>query len=234
MLRFLSFFCALFLFSSSVFSQEKWSVVSLFDKVEKQYQTRNYYSYVSDYKFYETNNSKKIVESYSGAIIKKDKVSYQMVNNIEFVDFGDYNVMVSQEEKIVQVSKIEKNDSPIALQSFLKVYPNRKISENKLFWICELSSKKLTQSPFEKVSIYISKKDFSISKQVFYVQGEQEYELNNKKIKLVNPRLEIVFTEKAKDLERDTQRLSQANYFSISNKKINLSKRFKTYKLITF
>ncbi len=214
------------------FGQQEMDISKLFDKVEKSYNNNNHYCYVSTYKLYENTVSLKVVEQYAGLIFKKGKNCYQKLSGTEFVNLGEYNVMVNHKEKLVQISKITSQSEPIALKSFLNYFPKTKIVKDEKYWICELTAGDDLQKQFSKINIYINKSNFSLFKQVFFIVGSQEVKKGNKKAVIKNPRLEVVYQEKMLSAAED-QLVTKENYFSIKNKKFILSKRFKGYKLIT-
>ena len=223
---------ALLFVTNVSFSQKKGDVKSIFDEVEIYYKSQKYYSYTSQYKFYENSTTKKDIERKSGIILRKDNVSYQKMDMMESLNFGDYTISINHKEKIFQLSKLKNDDSPVALKSYLKNLASKKIIADKDYWICELTPDKLGASQYEKIRFFINKKDFSLYKQICYMYGDQEIEKNKKKIKIINPRLEIELIKKEKNFEKDTQLIKKSNYFSIVGKKITLSKKFQKYKLI--
>jgi hypothetical protein len=233
MVKYFILFYSLVIFSIPTFSQEKWSVEKLFGAVEQHYKKVKHYSYNSEYKFYESEKSTKCIEKRLGIILRNDNVSYQKMGSLETLNFGTYTALIDSDKKNVQVSKLKSDISPIALESFLKTFPNKKIIPNPNYWICELGTGELQISQYYKICFFISKKDFSLHKQVFYMAGNQKIKKDKKVIQIKNPRLEITLVNKVKDEKIDTQLVTMSNYFTIKNKKINLSKRFKTYKLIT-
>jgi hypothetical protein len=230
MIKYFLFIFCLFFSSISCFSQEKWSVAKLFKKIDDYYKTSENYSYSSEYFVYESETSDKVVDHYSGISIKKGTINYQKTNTSEFISFDDYYLSINNAEKKVLLSKVT-NKNLQSLTGFLKSFEKSKLTQEDKYWICNLWSEKGKSSKqFEKIKIYINKADYSLHKQLFFSVGTQEVEKNKKKILLVNPRLEILF-KKNKIIENAI--LSKENYFTIKNKKISLSKRFKTYKLIT-
>lgn len=220
-------------FHLTSFSQKKLTVTSIFDKVEKYYVSKNNFCLSSKYTFFENKSINKILDSYEGLIVKKGAISYQKVNNTEFVNFGDCSLMISKDNKVVNYANMASSaGQPIALKSFLKILPLTKITDQNEYWVCELSSKGKIPLQFKKIIVYINKKNFSLSKQIFYSVGKQEIIKNNNKQTISNPRIEILFFDKIFTSEMNLL-IDKKNYFRKVNKKINLVKRLQSYKLIT-
>ncbi|RXR21249.1 hypothetical protein EQG63_04740 [Flavobacterium amnicola] len=223
----------LFLITTSLFSQVKSSVSNLFDKVEQYYGVEKDFCYSSHYKLFQNTSSNIVVDEYDGQTIKKGKTIYQKINATESISFEDYIVTVSKKDKTIAVVKATSKKSPMALKSLLKMCNKEKVIENKKYWICELSSDKQHQKQFQKISIYINKKDYSLYKEIFYTNGIQEIEKNKKKSVLKNPRFEIFYKNNILSYKDKSDLLRKEYYFSIKNKKIIPASRFKKYKLIT-
>ncbi|RTY91781.1 hypothetical protein [Flavobacterium sp. GT3R68] len=233
MVRYLLLYFSFLCIGAPAFSQQKWTVAQLFHKVEQHYENLKVYHYVSAYSFYENTNSKIPIEKKSGLIIRKNNVIYQKLTGIESINFGDYNVVVDNGEKKIQIVKNKSSTSPLILNSYLNFFPTKKIIQNPDYWICELSADKaLLTSQYSRIRFFIAKKDFSLLKQVFYMNGTQEFKKNNKTVKINDPRLEITLLDRS-DAKSVTPSLIRSDYFTIKDKKIKPSKRFATYKLIT-
>ena len=168
--------------STSFFAQTKMSVESLFEKIDEYYGKNKDYSYSSEYFVYESELSNKIIDHYSGLAIKKGNVNYQKTNKAEFINFTDYSVSINHTEMKILITKNTIKNSIQSLKELLKICNKNKLTEDKLYWICELwSDKKNYKKQFEKIEIYINKNDFSLHRQLFYTTGSQEVFKNNKK-----------------------------------------------------
>lgn len=222
------------LITTSLFSQAKPSVISLLDKVEQFYGSEKDFCYSSNYKLFQNASSTVIVDEYAGQTIKKGSTIYQKINATASISFDNYVVTVSEKDKTLAVAKTTSKKSPMVLKSLLKMCNKEKVIEDKKYWICELSSDKQHQKQFQKISIYINKKDYSLYKEIFYTNGIQEIEKNKKRSVLKNPRFEVFYKNNMLSYKDKSDILSKEYYFSIKNKKIIPANRFKKYKLITF
>jgi hypothetical protein len=222
----------LFLCSNTFLGQTKMSVPLLLEKVNQTYAENKDISYTTAYFIYKERNSKEVVDQYSGATINQGNIQYQRLNQSEYVNFGDCFVSIDHKEKKILVANQSRKKEISSVTSMLKLFDKSKLSQDKNYWICELASKG-NGNQYDKLIIYISKQDFSLHKQLFYIIGSQEIVKNKKNIMLKNPRMEILFTKKNQNTASDELMLSMSYYFKMKNKKVILSSRFKKYKLIT-
>lgn len=201
--------------------------------VEKYYTNIKEYNYTSYFKLYENKNSLKVIEQKQGVILKKNGVNYQKLDNVENLNFKNFNLVINNNDQTLQVLRNDKNISILNLNHYLKSFPNKKIIKDNSFWICELRVGKGMITQYEKVWLYINKSDFSIHKKVLFFSINQEIKRNKDKVNLNTPRLEIVLKKAKTNQEQVLELVKQENYFTIKNNKVNLSDRLKKYKLIT-
>lgn len=216
------------------FGQQKMSIEKLFDLVEKHYDDVANYSYKMDYSFYENEKATKAIESYEGMVLKFNNVKYQKINKVEFVDFGDKNVMLNHEDKLIQISQIENDNSPILIKTFLTLFPVHKITEEETQFVCTLSNEKMNQTNIKKLIIFINKNDFSLQKEQFVYFGENEVVKGDQKIKINNPKLEISFIPRTINTNQDGELIKRSNYYNLQSNKVVTSNKYKTYKLIVY
>lgn len=227
--------CIKLLFISCLsFGQQKMSIEKLFDLVEKYYDNVANYSYKINYSFYENEKATRAIESYEGMVLKFNNVKYQKINKVEFVDFGDKNVMLNHDDKLIQISQIENNNSPILIKTFLTLFPVHKILEEKEQFVCTLSNEKMNQTNIKEVIIFINKKDFSLKKEQFIYFGKNEVIKGNQKIIIDNPKLEISFIPRTINNDLDRELIKKSNYYNLQNNKVVVSNKYKTYKLIVY
>ncbi|MES2544819.1 MAG: hypothetical protein V4548_08030 [Bacteroidota bacterium] len=227
-----TFLICLIMLSVSLGAQTNTVTIGyLFKKVEQCYNDKEYMSYNSSYKMYANYNSKIVSEQYSGLIVKKNGVYYYKINDIEFLNFKDCSLKISNHEKAVILGKAASRSlSPLSLESYLKGF-NRKLSEDKDYWICELSPSKVSQIMFHKIIIYINKKEFTIDKQIMYFLNEMPSKNNKGKETMERPRIEVIFSKRASQIAKDDLLVDKKQYLIHIGKKIVLSKRLEAYKL---
>ena len=226
-------FIFLFAFFNLCTAQKNMTVEKVFDRVEAYYKNASYYSYTSTYKYYENKLSNKVKETKTGIILKKNKVNYQKLDGVEIVDFGDYNVMINHSTKTFYLSSISETEkkSPIALKYFLSLFDVKKITTDPNFWICRLIAQKKQGTQFREMTIYISKKDYSIVKQIFIMRTGA---IDTKaKLTATDAKLEISFTKNKLNPVKDDQLVKRANYFSVKNKNLTVNKKYSKFQLLT-
>lgn len=213
----------LLLFSLSFSQTKKQTVEIIFENVERKYKEQKNYSYNINYKFYNDLKKVKPTESYQSTIIKLNGVQYQKLQNVELFDFGDKNVMVEHNEKIIQVSSIENKNYPVLIKAYLKIFSKSKLVEEKDRYVCTLYEEKLNQTNIRYIKIYVNKKDFSLIKQELYFFGENEKSI---------PKLEVSFITRKIDVKKDSELLKKSNYYKVVNGKIKSSEKYKDYRLV--
>lgn len=212
-----------FLFGLCFSQTKKQSVETIFEQVEKKYNERKEFSYNVKYSLYSDSKQTKAIESYQSTILKLNGVQYQKMQNIELVDFGDRNVVVTHDDKVIQVSNIENKNYPTMIATYLKIFSKTKLEEDSEKYICTLYEEKLNQSNIKQIKVYIKKSDYSLIKQEFYFFGENEKQ---------TPKLEVIFSTRKIELPRDSELIKKSNYFKVVSGNIKSSDKFKDYKLV--
>jgi hypothetical protein len=220
------YFIGIQLFLTVSFAQTTQTVENVIKKAAEKFKTEKYFTYNIKYNIYNDQNSNVVNYTYSGFLLKKNDIMYYKIKNTEFVQFKDYSVKVSKDEKAIQVSKDENAQMPMDLSQFLKGFNYKFIGNDKTNWICELVPAKVSQIMFSKIVIYINKQNYSVSKQVLYFLNPIEE--NKKKAK---PKTEIIFSTRNKNQASDNFLIDEKNYFIRSNKDIKVASRFKEYEL---
>lgn len=219
---------------TSYSQQEKRTALQVLQKASEVFNKQEYVTYNSTYALYLDYKTDKVYEQYSGIVLKKNNVNYYKIKQTEFVSFNDYGLKINNEQKALMVQKgNELNEtSPLALNSYLKGFQVKFIeTNNKLFYVCELTPPKVSQLMLHKVIFYINKTDFSIGKQkLFFVEKMQSK--NNKGVSVYTiPRLEINFTKRVKNESKDNLLVTKSNYLTIKGNTFILSKKLASYKL---
>lgn len=217
-----------------LYSQDIKTVKDLFNKVEQAYNQRSSYSYDLEYTLYQNASSKKVVETYKGMVLKTQNGTYQKVGHVEFVDFGDQNVMLNHNDKIFQVSSVSNKNYPMILKMYLEMFSVHDLKEQAGTYICSLSNTQLRPTAFQSVVIYINKNDYSIKKQEFFFMGKKEFTKDEKPISLSDPKLEITFVSRKINQATDVRLTQKSSYFTIKNNQIVSSNQYKTYKLFVY
>ncbi|MFL9843552.1 hypothetical protein [Flavobacterium rhizosphaerae] len=223
-LFFLGLFCAS--------AQTPITVEKIFDKVNAAYKDSPYITYNSRYIMYDSYTSKNVYENYSGFYIKKGNRVYFKLHNTEVIVSDSVGAKINHDQKAILIGTGGGVDSgamitnQLALQGFkseLKTDPG--------FYICEFTAGKLTQAPYNKVIVFVNKKDFTVAKQILYLSSPLEGNDKSGKKTVSFPRLEIQFTLRKKDIAGDEKLLSLKNYFTIKNNTTILSQPLAGYQI---
>lgn len=215
------------------FCQKSVSVEAILNKTEKYYTTLNEYSYITAYKFFESEKSNNCIDDKKGIILRLNNVNYQKMDFTETFNFGNQAMVIDNKSKVVYITEKVPKETIFSFNSYLKNFPNKKIILHPDYWICEMSISKNVLSQYYKIRFYINKKDFSLYKQVFFISGNQKIESKGKKINLINPRLEIILRKKSSNSPEDRMRIKRDNYFTLSKGKIVMSDKYKNFKVVS-
>lgn len=209
------------------FAQAKAETVeAVIKKASQKFKTEQYLTYNIKYSLYNNQESNVVNESYTGIFLKKNDVLYYKIKNTEFIGFSEYSVKINKDERAMIIAKGANNEVPLDLNNFLKGFKYKFIGNDKTNYICELIPNKVTQFMFSKVLLYINKQNFNVYKQVlFYVNPTDETNTASK------PKMEIIFTPRARNEVSDNFLVDEKNYFIKINKEIKAASRFKDYKL---
>jgi len=213
--------------STAGYGQTANPAAAVLRKASEKYQDGSYYTYNAKYTMYADYTSNKIIEDYSGFLLKKDSVYYSKIKNTEQVGFGDYAVKVSKDEQAILIAKNhEQKDMLWGINSYLKDCNIVFTGNDKVYWICEITPSKITQVGFSKILIYINKLDYSVLKQKMYFLNE-----TMNRSKATRPRLEVVYSARAKNIKTDNFLVDEKNYFTRTGADIKVANRFRGYKL---
>lgn len=202
------------------------TVIDVLKKASEKFKTEKNLSYNLKYNLYNDEKSSKIDESYSGFLVKRGNSMYYKIKDTEFVGFNDYSVKVSNEEKAIIIAKGESKESPLDIDKFLKGFNYKFLGNDSTHWVCELTPSKVSQIMYRKIIIHINKKDYSIYKQILYFLNPVEE--NNK---ITRPRLEMVYTSRTTNEEKDNSLVDEKKYFTRVGKEIKVANRYKEYTL---
>lgn len=221
------------LFFSLAYSQEKLSVSQILKKTSEYYAKNDYLSVTTKYTLF-TDYTTKIPETeYSGMIVRKGNVEYYKIYKTEFIDFKDVSLKINHEQKAVAIQRVKNanDNSPLEINQYLKGF-NYKLESKKDEYICYLTpSARISQIMFHKIVLYISKTDYSIKKQIFFMIEKMDSKDKNGKNKQTVPRLEVVFTARKKIPKEDAFLLNRDNYFTEKGQNITMSKKLASYQI---
>jgi hypothetical protein len=153
------------------------------------------------------------------------------INDTEYLLTKKMSIQVSNQEKIVLISKSKNPDKEeYSIAKMLALFDKGTVKDKKTYWEIELKGKALTQLPYSKVIVNIGK-DYFIQKQTFYYSAGMNFSKDYSKADMQQPRLEIVFGKPSR-IAVPTLKFETSQYFSIVNNAIKLKGNYSKYELI--
>lgn len=152
------------------------------------------------YKWYGTYTEEKPSISYLGNFIKFEETIYSKINKTFFISDSKSNMSIkcNEAEKafiVTNNTKVIEGQSPLELLNvFVKQFKVKSVKDTESQWICTLTTDAITQLPYGKVDIYISKETALVEKQVLYFLSRAPYKNAKGEEKVGNPRLEITLS----------------------------------------
>lgn len=199
--KFISVLFLVFFSSSIVVGQNqnnKDKIINLFLKSQKVYEENTEHQFKMTFKLFTTYKSNVVSESYSGVVVRDNSNFYSKIGTTEYVKLKKKFIKVDNESKLININQKEENFSYRELFNLDKMLNNFDVYDLKSdseFWICTLTSPAITFIPYGKVIIYISKKDFTLAKQIIYILKSNGYKDKTGKIQKDYPRLEINYSD---------------------------------------
>lgn len=224
-LIFLSIFCFSF--------KPKEQISQLFDKVEKNYAVKKYFSYKITITATSEKNPNDILDTSEGLFLKKNQVTYQKISDNEIVEFNEYVFFSSGINKTAIINKKDKSTQFVSLKSLVQLLPEKQsIKENGDLFICELNAPKVYQTPYHKVEVAINKKTNEIVYQKLFMVGKNKYKVKGKLVEVVNPIVKLSYKAVKKNEIFENNLIKKSNYFTESKGKFTLSSKYSKYKLL--
>lgn len=225
LLIFLSIFCLSF--------KPKDQMTLLFDKVEKNYTAKNYFSYKIVITAAAEKKPNEILDSSDGLFLKKNQITYQKISENEIVEFNDFVFFSSAINKTVIINKKDKSTQFVSLKTLVQLLPEKQtIKEKGDIVICELNAPKVYQTPYHKVEIAINKKTNEIVYQKMFMVGKNKYKVKGKLVEVVNPIVKLSYTVAKKNEIFENNLIKKSNYFTESKGVFTLSSKYSKYKLL--
>lgn len=227
-------FCLAFSLQLSAQGDKK-EIVMLLEKAKKTYERNNTFKITSLYKLYPSYKTLVPKERYGGIFIKKKDEYYTKIGTTEMVQTKDHQIIVDNKEKKISFSNIDKSseaDKSYDLTQLCLNFNSFVLTETNDVWICTLTAPKVTFVPYSKIIIYLSKKNFTMIKQVLYLLKTVKYKNSQGKIVQNQPKLEIEFTSFNTKIDDMLNKFSPSNYVQVRKKEIQPSEKYLGYKVI--
>lgn len=237
MIRRIAFTVLFLFFSAMVLGQEKGDrkkISDIFSKSKKCYENAVEFKLNTEYKLFPTYKSTVVSEKYTGVVYRKTQNMYAKIDKTEFITAGNTNIKIDNESKLMQFDNEggENTERPYDISNLLSNFEVFELTEDSTNYICTMTGPAITMVPYGKAIIYISKTDYSISRQILYLLTQGTY--INSKGKQVNdfPRLEIIFSGfQTKNIDFGNK-FEVSNYITKNKNKTLPSTRYKDYTII--
>jgi len=175
---------------------DKQRIMDLLEKSKKVYEGSEAFKFNMDYKLFTSYKSNTITETYIGVLIKRRTDSYSRIGKTEFVHLGNDFIKIDNESGLIQLSKNQEATSTVYnLKEMVSNFSVFELASEGNYWVCTLTGPEITFVPYGKAVIYISKTDYTISRQILYLLKINAYKDKDGKIKKAYPRMEINFSD---------------------------------------
>jgi hypothetical protein len=215
---------------------DKERIKSIFTEAKKKHDSEIMFKMNMIYTLYATPTTKVKSEEYSGVIVKKNKMFYSRVDKSEKVILDNFQIKVDFDAKLMQINKVDKrDDNELAINSLIEMINNFKdfkLDSDSNFWICSLSTGKLTMVPYHKIIVYINKLDNTIYKQELYYLEKYPYKDAKKNTLYDFPRLVITFDKPDKNITDFEQKFLFNHYVKLNKKPFQVSKEYQSFRII--
>ena len=174
-------------------------------------------------------------EELKGELIKNNEDYYFKMKETEFLFSPTYSLKVNHTQKAIVYAE-QKNASENALNNeapfiaLINNYESKEVADKSESWECVLSNPK-SLSSYSKIIFYISKRDYSIIKQIYFFSSSMEKQLNPNNLNTKKERFEIVQTSYTKSPKVEEKLFDLENYLNIKNNNYVPSEALKTYKV---
>jgi hypothetical protein len=206
----------------------------LFDKAQNVFESNSYYL-ESEFKLFVNYTSNEIKEDYKGITVKKGDNTYTRIGNSEIISTNNLYIKIDNDNKRMKIANLTKDNvqkAPLELNSYINYFSGYRVTESNGFWICTLTTSKVTMIPYSKVVVYINKKDYQISKQEMFFLTKYKTKIVNGKPKFDYPRLQITYSNFKKSGFATSDYFTVDNYVKKTNQKYYPIKKYKSYTIV--
>ncbi|MFD1602335.1 hypothetical protein ACFSJW_18850 [Flavobacterium artemisiae] len=208
-------------------------VNDVLEKMGKQYSSSQPLQYNSTYSLYTSAESKTIEQTYKGMFIKNsDNDVYMKIDQTEILNSKTINLKISNSEKAIQIADPIKNYfGNFDIKPLLDLCKIESFKDYKTYWEITLTAKNLSNLPYSKIIIQISRKYF-LQKSIFYYNTSVNFSKDYRNPKSYYPRLEVINTNFNRKTVNENL-FKTKNYFTATGKsKYTLAERLKSYEVI--
>ena len=214
---------------------QQLSVNQILNKTVEFYKGINDYEILTTYSLHPADQPNVFIESYQGVTIKNQKRYHYKLLSSEVYIFDNKQLVVDHREQTVNYNIINYEDIkfPVDFESYIELYDEQKVIEDKEYVICELSgSSKNIQNPYSKIVIYLNKKTYALVKQELFLKSLIPFKNETGVKQLVKGKMTVAlkFSEKnKKTIPLFTDFIKVDN----TNENMLVKEELKSYKLIS-
>jgi len=218
---------------SSFQQDDKQRLVELLKESKQWYLPSLSYEIDVQYNIYKEHNTTSPEETYKGKIAVSKCKLYNKLHETETIQVGENQVRINHIEKAIlhSVVPVQQSLDLVNLEKFPSAFKSVKITEEGKYIKCVLISPDVTQMPYSKVEIYLTKKDKKIHKQVLFFLHKMNYtKATSDETFNSNPKMEIVFSEIKKITDYSLFKISK--YMQLDSKQKYIpSTAYKAYSM---
>ncbi len=207
------------------------TVEELFVKMKQSTQSAQY-GYEAKYSLFKSYNSEQVHSSYDGYLYQQGDELYQKIKNTEFVYAKELSIKINHEQKRIQ---IDPPTLPNALnfnpQEAFKLCAAKGITESSDAYVVTLEFSASSISPFAKVVMRVSKKNYFLKQLDLYYKTEQDFAPFGERPDRSKPKLRITMSNL--DREKEQPKLVDiSSYVRLEKNKVSPAQRYSGYKII--
>lgn len=208
------------LFNSVLLNAQEKTVQEILNTTQQTMASYTNFSCDLAYNLYNTYTATNHALQYKGEVIKQDEIVYTKINKTIFLSDAKQqtHLKLNEKERAMIFIKSKTTDveiqSPLeAIASYVNAFKNQSVQDKGTYWLCTLTSDMLTQLPYGKVELHISKESNLITKQVLYFLTRVPYTNAQGERVQGNPKLEITLSNYDDDInEKEKKSISFSTY----------------------
>jgi len=205
---------------------------TIFEKVRENYSSAKPIQFNTVYNLYKNYTTQSVNETYKGEYFKNQQGdTFIKINNTEYFLTKKISAQINRDEKIILVMGSDnlKKDGFNILQT-LNLFNKGSLKDKKTHWEVELLGKQISQLPYSRIVIHISK-DYYIQKQIYYYSNGIDFSKDFSKPDIQAPRLEIICSKPNRNTI-SSKIFDFSKYFTINGTSLKLSEASKDFSLI--
>lgn len=208
--------------------------------MNKAYLQLNSYSVQFNYKLYTDGKAQYPIETAIGQLSRTTDCYYYKMEDMEYMRNSKYMVAVDHSKRLVILNKSSvQAKTPLAFVDSVMLnygFAIKEITDTKDAYHYILTPPSSEMEEYERVDLYISRRDRDVQRVVLYLveqpEGETQADLNGKTIELKKPRIEIEYQHLAKNVSLSPALFSESKFLAPDKTgKLKLIPRYSSYKL---